>query len=242
MHPLAAIARIGGVELPTGPLRKCAPYHKALIPDRARWRIAEDDICAQAADRVEREGHCGRRPDPAPAGPSSSASRSRWPSVRSAKRTSSPRPRAGATARLPMLATSEKTSRQRATPLRPSFGTLALAAGRQHRVGEPACRIAERRTVHGCDEMGLHQGRSRRVACRRTSHWDARHATSRRTASTARCLQPGRACANQAERSFGSHRRMIERRHHHVFPQHLYGYANHAVRLEDHIFMTADRS
>jgi transposase-like protein len=67
------------------------------------------------------------------------------------------------------------------------------------------------------------------------SHWDALHAkfrTSRINHAVAYSLDG--ACTNQAESFLSRIRRMIDGQHHHVSPQYLHQYANHAAWLEDH--------
>ncbi|MFM9846627.1 MAG: IS1595 family transposase [Hyphomicrobiaceae bacterium] len=66
------------------------------------------------------------------------------------------------------------------------------------------------------------------------SHWDALHAkfqTERINHAVAYSLNG--ACTNQAESFLARLRRMVDGQHHHVSPQYLYQYANHAAWLED---------
>lgn len=66
------------------------------------------------------------------------------------------------------------------------------------------------------------------------SHWDALHAkfhTERINHAVAYSLDG--ACTNQAESFLARLRRMVDGQHHHVSPQYLYQYANHAAWLED---------
>lgn len=67
------------------------------------------------------------------------------------------------------------------------------------------------------------------------SHWDALHAKfeTRRINHTVAYSLNG-ACTNQAESFLARLRRMVEGQHHHVSPQYLYQYANHAAWMEDH--------
>jgi transposase-like protein len=67
------------------------------------------------------------------------------------------------------------------------------------------------------------------------SHWDALHAkfqAYRINHQLAYSLDG--ACTNQAESFLARLRRMVDGQHHHVSPQYLYQYANHAAWLEDH--------
>ena len=67
------------------------------------------------------------------------------------------------------------------------------------------------------------------------THWDALHAhfeTQRINHTVAYSLDG--ACTNQAESFLARLRRMVDGQHHHVSPQYLYQYANHAAWLEDH--------
>ncbi|MBB93076.1 MAG: IS1595 family transposase [Rhodobacteraceae bacterium] len=66
------------------------------------------------------------------------------------------------------------------------------------------------------------------------SHWDLLHAAwpVERINHSAAYSVDG-ACTNQAESYFSRLRRMVEGQHHHVSPQYLYQYANHAAWLED---------
>ena len=66
------------------------------------------------------------------------------------------------------------------------------------------------------------------------SHWDALHNgwhTLRINHSEAYSLE---GCTNQAESYFSRLRRMVDGQHHHVSPQYLHQYANHAAWIEDH--------
>lgn len=67
------------------------------------------------------------------------------------------------------------------------------------------------------------------------THWDTLHAkfeTFRINHSEA--YSKDGACTNQAESFLARLRRMIDGQHHHVSPQYLYQYANHAAWMEDH--------
>src|SRR5262245_29662475 len=67
------------------------------------------------------------------------------------------------------------------------------------------------------------------------SHWDALHAkyqTNRINHQIGYSIDG--ACTNQAESFLSRIRRMVDGQHHHVSPQYLYQYANHAAWLEDH--------
>jgi transposase-like protein len=67
------------------------------------------------------------------------------------------------------------------------------------------------------------------------SHWDVLHAkfnTLRINHQIGYSIDG--ACTNQAESFLSRIRRMIDGQHHHVSPQYLYQYANHAAWLEDH--------
>lgn len=67
------------------------------------------------------------------------------------------------------------------------------------------------------------------------SHWDALHAkfkTFRINHSEA--YSKDGACTNQAESFLARLRKMVAGQHHHVSPQYLYQYANHAAWMEDH--------
>jgi hypothetical protein len=67
------------------------------------------------------------------------------------------------------------------------------------------------------------------------AHWDELHAhyeTMRINHKIAYSLDG--ACTNWAESFIGRLRRMVEGQHHHVSPQYLYQYANHAAWIEDH--------
>ena len=68
------------------------------------------------------------------------------------------------------------------------------------------------------------------------THWDALHANlvaHRINHSEAYSYYDG-VNTNQAERFFSRLRLMVSGQHHHVSPQYLYQYANHAAWLEDH--------
>ncbi|MDX2201714.1 MAG: IS1595 family transposase [Hyphomicrobiaceae bacterium] len=67
------------------------------------------------------------------------------------------------------------------------------------------------------------------------AHWDTLHArfpTKRINHQIAYSLDG--ACTNQAESFLARLRKMIDGQHHHVSPQYLYQYANHAAWMEDH--------
>lgn len=67
------------------------------------------------------------------------------------------------------------------------------------------------------------------------THWDVLHArfpTKRINHQVAYSLNG--ACTNQAESFLARLRKMIDGQHHHVSPQYLYQYANHAAWMEDH--------
>lgn len=67
------------------------------------------------------------------------------------------------------------------------------------------------------------------------THWEQLHAhfeTKRINHSVAYSLDG--ACTNQAESFLARLRRMVDGQHHHVSPQYLHQYANHAAWLEDH--------
>lgn len=68
------------------------------------------------------------------------------------------------------------------------------------------------------------------------SHWDALHenlVAYRVNHSEAYSMLDG-TNTNQVESFFSRLRRMVQGQHHHVSPQYLYQYANHAAWLEDH--------
>ena len=72
------------------------------------------------------------------------------------------------------------------------------------------------------------------ISADEASHWDLLHAAwpvERINHSVAYSVDG--ACTNQAESYFSRLRRMVMGQHHHVSPQYLYQYANHAAWLED---------
>lgn len=72
------------------------------------------------------------------------------------------------------------------------------------------------------------------ISADEASHWDLLHAAwpvERINHSVAYSLDG--ACTNQAESYFSRLRRMVAGQHHHVSPQYLHQYANHAAWLED---------
>lgn len=82
-----------------------------------------------------------------------------------------------------------------------------------------AARVAAKATAFYADEAG---------------HWDALHTKFKTYRINHReAYADGHISTNQAESYFSRLRRMVEGQHHHVSPQHLHQYANHAAWMED---------
>jgi len=82
-----------------------------------------------------------------------------------------------------------------------------------------AARVAAKATAFFADEAG---------------HWDALHATFKTyRINHKEAYADGEISTNQAESYFSRLRRMVSGQHHHVSPQHLHQYANHAAWIED---------
>jgi transposase-like protein len=84
-----------------------------------------------------------------------------------------------------------------------------------------AARVAAKATTFYADEA---------------AHWDALHATFKtlRINHSETYSDLNGISTNQAESYFSRLRRMVSGQHHHVSPQYLYQYANHAAWVEDH--------
>lgn len=98
--------------------------------------------------------------------------------------------------------------------------TLPFVAKEEGEGVKIAARVAAKATAFYADEAG---------------HWDALHLTFKTfRINHSRAYADGGISTNQAESYFSRLRRMVEGQHHHVSPQYLYQYANHAAWVEDH--------
>lgn len=87
----------------------------------------------------------------------------------------------------------------------------------------------------GVELAAQHVDRMAVIHADEASHWDGLYAgwqVERINHSEAYSLDGS--CTNQVESYFSRLRRMIQGQHHHVSPQYLHQFANHAAWLEDH--------
>jgi hypothetical protein len=97
--------------------------------------------------------------------------------------------------------------------------TLPFVAKHEAEGVSIAARVAAKATAFYADEAG---------------HWDALHAKFKTyRINHKEAYADGHISTNQVESYFSRLRRMVSGQHHHVSPQHLHQYANHAAWLED---------
>lgn len=119
------------------------------------------------------------------------------------------------------LAANRSDKRRVVVALRERGGrTLPFVAKHEGEGVGIAARVAAKATAFYADEAG---------------HWDALHINFKTfRINHKEAYAEGFVSTNQVESYFSRLRRMVEGQHHHVSPQYLYQYANHAAWIEDH--------
>lgn len=119
------------------------------------------------------------------------------------------------------LAEHQTGKRRVVIALRERGGRTLPFVGKEEKEGVSiAARVAAKATAFYADEAG---------------HWDALHLSFKTfRINHSRAYVDGGISTNQAESYFSRLRRMVSGQHHHVSPQHLHLYANHAAWIEDH--------
>ena len=108
---------------------------------------------------------------------------------------------------------------------------VVLAMRERHGRTLPFVTMAE---AEGVDLAKVHIDRTATMTADEASHWDLLHAgwdVGRINHSV--CYSDNGIHTNMVESFFSRLRRMVEGQHHHVSPQYLHQYANHAAWLED---------